>query len=43
MKKGEAEPPTYITHRVLFDSVADEFENWLNGVNGVIKAMVELE
>jgi len=43
MKKGEVKPTTYITHRVPFDSVIDEFENWLNPVNGVIKAMVELE
>jgi threonine dehydrogenase-like Zn-dependent dehydrogenase len=43
MKRGEVKPTTYITHRVLFDSVADEFESWLNPANGVIKAMVELE
>jgi 2-desacetyl-2-hydroxyethyl bacteriochlorophyllide A dehydrogenase len=43
MKSGEVKPATYITHRVLFDRVADEFESWLNPANGVIKAMVELE
>ncbi|MBK5272810.1 MAG: zinc-binding alcohol dehydrogenase family protein [Bacteroidia bacterium] len=43
MKKGEVKPATYITHRVVFDDVADEFEGWLNPVNGVIKAMVEME
>ncbi len=42
MKKGEVEPTTYITHRVLFDNVKNEFEHWLNPANGVIKAMVEV-
>ena len=42
MKKREVDPTTYITHRVLFDDVKDEFEHWLNPANGVIKAMVEL-
>jgi 2-desacetyl-2-hydroxyethyl bacteriochlorophyllide A dehydrogenase len=43
MKKGEVDPTTYITHRVVFDSVKDEFESWLNPVNGVIKAMVSMD
>jgi threonine dehydrogenase-like Zn-dependent dehydrogenase len=43
MKKGEVKPATYITHRVGFDEVANEFESWLNPANGVIKAMVSLE
>lgn len=42
MKKGLVDPTTYITHRVLFDQVKDEFEGWLNPNMGVIKAMVEL-
>ena len=42
MKKGKVDPTTYITHRVLFDNVKDEFEHWLDPANGVIKAMVEL-
>ena len=42
LKKGEVTPATYITHRVSFDTVAEEFESWLNPVNGVIKAMVEM-
>jgi 2-desacetyl-2-hydroxyethyl bacteriochlorophyllide A dehydrogenase len=42
MKKKEIDPTTYITHRVLFDKVKDEFENWLDPSNGVIKAMVEM-
>lgn len=42
MKKGEVEPTNYITHRVLFGEVKDEFAGWLNPANGVIKAMVEM-
>lgn len=42
MKRKEVDPTTYITHRVLFDQVKDEFEGWLNPANGVIKAMVEM-
>jgi threonine dehydrogenase-like Zn-dependent dehydrogenase len=42
MKNGEVKPATYITHRVLFDQVKEEFEGWLNPANGVIKAMVEM-
>ena len=42
MKSGEVNPTNYITHRVLFDQVKDEFEGWLNPANGVIKAMVEV-
>lgn len=43
MKKKEVEPATYITHRVLFEQVKDEFTNWLDPENGVIKAMVEMK
>jgi threonine dehydrogenase-like Zn-dependent dehydrogenase len=42
MKRKEVDPTTYITHRVLFDQVKDEFEGWLNPANGVIKVMVEM-
>lgn len=42
IKKREVRPDTYITHRVVFDDVKKEFESWLNPVNGVIKAMVEM-
>lgn len=35
-------PAPYITHRVQFDEVKDNFESWLNASNGVIKAMVEI-
>ena len=40
MKKGLVKPATYITHRVGFDAVKDNFESWLDPRNGVIKAMV---
>jgi 2-desacetyl-2-hydroxyethyl bacteriochlorophyllide A dehydrogenase len=43
MKKGLVSPATYITHRVTFSQVKDEFESWLKPETGVIKAMVEME
>jgi len=42
IKNGEINPANYITHRVAFDDVAEEFESWLDPSNGVIKAMIEL-
>jgi threonine dehydrogenase-like Zn-dependent dehydrogenase len=42
MKQGLVQPATYITHRVLFDEVKDQFESWLDPATGVIKAMVSL-
>lgn len=42
MKKGLVKPTNYITHRVSFDEVKDEFHQWLDPKNGVIKALVEL-
>ena len=42
LKAGKIDPETYITHRVTFDKVKDEFSGWLNPTNGVIKAMVEV-
>lgn len=42
MKNKLVDPATYITHRVAFDQVKDNFESWLNPATGVIKAMVEL-
>ena len=42
MKNGEVRPATYITHRVIFEEVAENFKSWLNPANGVIKAMVEI-
>ncbi len=43
IKKGLVSPANYITHRVSFNQVKDEFANWLKPENGVIKAMVEME
>jgi threonine dehydrogenase-like Zn-dependent dehydrogenase len=42
MQKGLIDPTTYITHRVAFDQVKDQFASWLDPASGVIKAMVEL-
>jgi 2-desacetyl-2-hydroxyethyl bacteriochlorophyllide A dehydrogenase len=42
LKSKKVKPTTYITHRVQFDEVKNEFESWLNPANGVIKAMVEM-
>ncbi|MES2372847.1 MAG: zinc-binding alcohol dehydrogenase family protein [Bacteroidota bacterium] len=42
MKKGLIDPTNYITHRVMFEQVKDEFANWLKPENHVIKAMVSL-
>ena len=43
MKRKLVNPLTYITHKVKFDEVKEEFESWLNPENGVIKAMVEMD
>jgi len=43
MKNKLIDPATYVTHRVLFDEVKDNFESWLNPATGVIKAMVSLD
>jgi 2-desacetyl-2-hydroxyethyl bacteriochlorophyllide A dehydrogenase len=42
MKKGWVNPATYITHRVKFEAVKENFESWLKPSTGVIKAMIEL-
>lgn len=42
MKNKLVNPATYITHRVSFDKVKDNFESWLDPATGVIKAMVEV-
>lgn len=42
MQQKLVDPATYITHRVAFADVKEQFESWLNPANGVIKAMVEL-
>jgi len=43
MKQGLVNPATYITHRVKFDEVKDQFESWLKPETGVIKAMVSMD
>lgn len=43
MKNRFIDPTTYITHRVTFGQVKDEFEGWLDPANGVIKAMVSVD
>jgi 2-desacetyl-2-hydroxyethyl bacteriochlorophyllide A dehydrogenase len=43
MENKEVDPTTYITHRVKFDEVKDQFHTWLNPENGVIKAVVDLD
>lgn len=40
MREKKVDPATYITHRVTFAEVKDNFAGWLNPANGVIKAMV---
>ncbi|HZY79425.1 MAG TPA: zinc-binding alcohol dehydrogenase family protein, partial [Cyclobacteriaceae bacterium] len=42
MKSQQVDPVTYITHRVDFGSVKDEFQGWLDPKSGVIKAVVEI-
>lgn len=42
MRAGQVRPTTYITHRVAFGQVRDEFASWLDPVSGVIKALIEL-
>ncbi|WEA00623.1 zinc-binding alcohol dehydrogenase family protein [Mucilaginibacter sp. SJ] len=43
MKKGLVKPANYITHRIPLSRVKDEFENWLDPANGVIKAIIEVD
>ena len=43
MKNGLVDPTAYITHRVSFDEVKDNFQSWLDPANGVIKAMVSVD
>ena len=42
MKNGLVDPATYITHRVGFDEVKNNFKGWLDPANRVIKAMVSM-
>lgn len=42
IKNKLVNPNAYITHRVNFDKVIQEFDSWLNPSNGVVKAIVEI-
>ena len=42
VKKGLINPTNYITHRVNFEEIKDNFKSWLNPENGVIKAMISM-
>jgi 2-desacetyl-2-hydroxyethyl bacteriochlorophyllide A dehydrogenase len=42
LKSGRIDPTTFITHRVSFDKVKEEFAGWLDPTAGVIKAMVDV-
>ena len=42
ISNGLITPANYITHRVLFDDVKEQFPSWLNPETGVIKAVVEV-
>jgi 2-desacetyl-2-hydroxyethyl bacteriochlorophyllide A dehydrogenase len=43
LKQGLVDPTVFITHRVAFDQVKEEFTSWLNPATGVVKAVIELE
>ncbi|WP_290794158.1 zinc-binding alcohol dehydrogenase family protein [Flavihumibacter sp. UBA7668] len=43
LQVNKINPATYITHRIPFSKLADEFPSLLNPTTGVIKAMVEME
>lgn len=43
IKSGLVDPTTYITHRLPFDQVGEEFHHWLKPSSGVIKAMVAMD
>ena len=42
LKSRAISPTTYITHRVAFDKVKDEFNSWLK-TSDLIKAIIEME
>ncbi len=42
IRSGLIDPRIFITHRVTFDQVRDEFDSWLRPGNNVIKVMIEL-
>ncbi|MFD2117891.1 zinc-binding alcohol dehydrogenase family protein [Paenibacillus yanchengensis] len=42
MQDGQIDITPYITHRATLDEMTNEFENWLDPKNGVIKAVITL-
>lgn len=42
MRGKQVNPANYITHRVRFGEIKENFSSWLDPANGVIKAIVEL-
>lgn len=42
VERGEIDTAPWITHRVGFDDMIEEFDNWIDPEAGVIKAMVKL-
>ena len=42
IRQAQVDPTGFITHRVSFNQVKDEFTSWLNPATGVIKAMIEV-
>ncbi|PZP44412.1 MAG: alcohol dehydrogenase [Pseudopedobacter saltans] len=43
LRAGKVNPDNYITRRIPFANLADEFESLLDPANGVIKAMVTMD
>ncbi len=42
IKNGVVNPQSFITHRAAFEEVKNQFADWLNPANGVIKVMVSV-
>jgi len=43
MNKGLIDPSIYITHRINFSKVSDQFENLFDPKQRVIKAMIGMD
>lgn len=43
MHNGQINPQTFITHRATFSEVKNQFYQWLDPANAVVKAMVSFE
>jgi len=42
LKAGKIDPKKYITHRADFSEMINQFGNWINPKNNVIKALIEI-